>query len=61
MPGLSPDTAATTLSPQQDPKACQSYKPAFREAEDNNQQERRDGGHGEMAIKCEKRGGGRRK
>ena len=40
-PGLILDTAATILSPQLDPKACQSYKLGFREVEDDQQQERR--------------------
>lgn len=31
VPGLSLDTAATILSPQRDPEACQSYKLGFRE------------------------------
>lgn len=46
MPGLRLGTAATILSPQQEPKACQSYKLRVSEAEDDHQRERRDGGHG---------------
>lgn len=51
VPGLSLDTAATILSPQQDPKPCQSYKPGFREAEDDNQQERGNAEQREYGIR----------
>lgn len=57
VPGLSLDTAATILSPQQDPKACQSCKLGFREAEDDHQREIGDGGHKGDGNRVWKEGG----
>lgn len=61
VPGLSLDPAATILSPQQDPKACQSYKLEFREADNDQQQETswRAQGRWQLSVKRGRMGNGR--
>lgn len=51
VPGQGLGTAATTLSPQQDAEACQSYKQGFRKAADNNRRERRARGRWRSSMK----------